>query len=789
MFNSDAKFDGHLQSTVQNTETGAPCSCHTTFREDPYDHGPFMEFPERIGFSSLVTAVVGGDEVVWTSNSVLKRDWGFFQAWLFFGLLHQVLQESYCARDFILGHPHLDLEISTTRLPILIEKWRDKALIVQTPDEDAIQYLVTCLNIASQCLNHLEKHFDSQIRASTASIVHGLGIAIYHSSHISASRSARPFLITFDTPPSTREVERMTCLGWCPQEIANLTTQWDTIYAQYFISHLNKRAPHRDHSKCSRTHCVAYTSRPPTYATHTDDCDGCSSIVIDGRSLTTILRQGHLPLLPVPKFSTSDQFIISPVPWQKGMSYTAISHVWIDGLGNPYQNALPRCQVSRISDFVRAMQTSPSESGKDLYFWLDTLCCPCERYDEYQDGKVLALNRMRETYEEAEAVLVLDASLVIRDCHEISSLEILVRVLSSGWSLRLWALQEAALAKVLYAQFRDRIVRSTDDHSLSDVIEAVKYRAVTVKSDEPLCLATLMRLPVSLAAVPENPEDLRMQAFWDSVAESTTGIPNFVAFLPYPRLGKGGYRWAPRSFLDPDPNISLRYPINANPTHKFGSLSARGLTIRCPGATYRPSLVPENNAIQMAKDEQLPSWFHKTVYLRMAPNKWYEIHGSPDDDDSLLSLVQNDGVPQAFIWLVSLETHNNHHQATAALAVELLHHENAEMPVARIQRHVDFEYRTGLIQNVLESVHEAACALRERINAEGGDALSNRRLNRKLEMMITEAGLPVLASQTDATITPGQLNAMASDLVKLFAFGYYLLCDQSFSVDHEWCLE
>lgn len=69
--------------------------------------------------------------------------------------------------------------------------------------------------------------------------------------------------------------------------------------------------------------------------------------------------------------------------------YIAISHVWIDGLGNPNANSLPVCQLARLrhlveevlSNFNRGpshidnIHRNPEKPPRPL-FWLNTLLCP-----------------------------------------------------------------------------------------------------------------------------------------------------------------------------------------------------------------------------------------------------------------------------------------------------------------------------------------------------------------------------------------------------------------------------
>jgi len=62
---------------------------------------------------------------------------------------------------------------------------------------------------------------------------------------------------------------------------------------------------------------------------------------------------------------------------------------------------------------------------------------------------------MRRTYESARKVLVLDSELEVASI-DTSPEELLMRISCCGWMRRLWTLQEGALAKELFFQFKER---------------------------------------------------------------------------------------------------------------------------------------------------------------------------------------------------------------------------------------------------------------------------------------------------------------------------------------------
>lgn len=136
-----------------------------------------------------------------------------------------------------------------------------------------------------------------------------------------------------------------------------------------------------------------------------------------------------------------------------------------DGLGNPKANALPKCELQRLRDYVNALsqiqdpELKKSSGPSPVAFWMDTLCIPVDASARQYRKKAIQL--LGKTFHEANAVLVLDHELTIAECLTTSFLELGTRILCSGWMKRLWTLQEATLAseshgvEKIYFQMRD----------------------------------------------------------------------------------------------------------------------------------------------------------------------------------------------------------------------------------------------------------------------------------------------------------------------------------------------
>jgi len=157
---------------------------------------------------------------------------------------------------------------------------------------------------------------------------------------------------------------------------------------------------------------------------------------------------------------------------------------------------------------------------------------------------------------------------------------------------RLWTLQEGALATSLFFQFADQAVsfavlgksivqhrqysmrhRSIDADATKEFLgigsffldtkpptlkvldESLKYRSVSVATDEPLCIGTLMSLDLD-AILSVQPKEDRMQKIWELVAALHGGITSQIIFFQELRIDTPGWKWAPKSLLQMQKGIS-----------------------------------------------------------------------------------------------------------------------------------------------------------------------------------------------------------------------------------------
>jgi hypothetical protein len=102
--------------------------------------------------------------------------------------------------------------------------------------------------------------------------------------------------------------------------------------------------------------------------------------------------------------------------------------------------------------------------------------------------------------------------------------------------------------------------------------ELLPFRATSVASDEPLCIANLFNWDVM--QILRSPEETRTENLWSLLSE----YPPEVIFSIGKKLGKSASRWAPASFLRQRASVYHRFSATT-PAH----LTSKGLTVKYPG--------------------------------------------------------------------------------------------------------------------------------------------------------------------------------------------------------------
>ncbi|KAL9485392.1 hypothetical protein ACSS6W_004181 [Trichoderma asperelloides] len=467
--------------------------------------------------------------------------------------------------------------------------------------------------------------------------------------------------------------KQMLQRGWCPSETEKIRSQFQGLHTMHHISQLQRPNANQDHSNCTRHLCTAFQMDIETYQpSHLSDDCGCPLINIDERVTSLILRSTDTyPILRFDQIGDeSDNFELVVEPYEPGVPYVALSHVWANGLGNPRANSLPRCQVKRVAQLIASLQgqveAEQTEHRVQYRIWIDTFCCPIEL-----ESKLIALERIAGVYRNAAHVLVLDATLTGLNSQDTHPAELLLRIYgASPWMRRLWTLQEGALTRSLFVQLENNAVKGFDllvslfdagngdprymriwqdvihaynelqGFSLQDgglepttpqlltLQRALQFRTVSVASDEPLCISTLMSLDTKYIAATSDAES-RMIRTWELLNKLHSGLPPRLIFYADEVLSTPGWRWAPRSLLgssvkDPTMGFDERMLRLVSAPNVQGIPTPLGLKVTFPGCRLIPlplaadlSLHPWPGAINASEDQ--------IIIRQEESGKWYRI--------------------------------------------------------------------------------------------------------------------------------------------------------------------
>lgn len=540
----------------------------------------------------------------------------FLQNWLFFGLLCEVLGDLYRHEDFLTTFVDGETEktvVTTADLLSRLEEWEAKITQDDISLEAVYEHTAKCLALTRACLVIAYPSLDDDLKFHIASVAEVLGYAASKACNVAWTDDPRRSLIPRDWGRTISErfrrsvlLERSNC---CPSQTQMLMQDFGSPQALAFVAGcFNEDGVQSNHASCDRNKCQAGDSVTLGQVTrHVSDSCGCEFLQVDENLLANCFKKGCLPLLRLKEDTSSDKMTIEVVASTESTSYVALSHVWADGLGNPTATALPRCQLSRLKALIdildfeyldESFTSDQPEDAPEMLLWCDTLCCPVVS----REAKNMALRQMYRTYEEASVVLVLDRSLISHRVSGMSVDEACVRVAVSRWMTRLWTLQEGALParkNKLWFQFTKTAlpvrtlyrhlvkvsetdiqrrgvvdgvigrfhtftnlfdVQSTENRAaeMKNIMRGLFYRSVTVPSDEPLIIATLLALDLSPILAVEPAE--RMNVLWRIIGTSPSGIDNHILFHMSPKLHERGLRWAPQSLLSVDSHFAIPIP-------------------------------------------------------------------------------------------------------------------------------------------------------------------------------------------------------------------------------------
>ncbi|KAI0654779.1 hypothetical protein C8Q70DRAFT_471377 [Cubamyces menziesii] len=465
--------------------------------------------------------------------------------------------------------------------------WQHKILAALGNDEDSLEEARRILHLLQRALAVLhEDEYQKALLAGAglpkekqddihASVAHTLlflcTIAVQHFTNIAELHSLcepirRSLSRNFSTALMRSLMYKLLDRGWCPKTLTYFPGELIFIIPNLVnLPPFTRNGP-EDHLLCDDDSCAIYTiTDESTYVPrHVHPSCRCEYQKPSLDDVSRLLSQGLVPAV------VFDGTALRVVPAAEN-PYVAISYVWAEGMGSTTDEGLPTCVVERISKLV--WETAPE--GDQSPFWMDSLCVPKAR-----DERKRAIRLMAQTYRDADKVLVIDDCIRTLCSFDSCWDENLVRIFTSQWVRRVWTLQEGLLARELWFEFADGVVRASEEFSpeelgisrvlvpllnfrahrrrpgtpqevqLHELISMLQMRTTSKPEDELVAISSLLPSCVKLDILLSDSEDSgssaaerRMRSFLLQLREIPRGVP----FWGATRLTIPGFTWAPRT--------------------------------------------------------------------------------------------------------------------------------------------------------------------------------------------------------------------------------------------------
>lgn len=548
------------------------------------------------------------------------------QSWLYFGLLKDLTQIEFERTLFLADVRETDGNsrwLTAKYLPGIVQQFVDsfQAMTDETKREQEQKLLRGIVNLDAVC-NLLESVL-LEHESGKALIVSFLLLSdILKASYTILFREYESgYVDTVALADTHRKIFQalFEVRGWCPFAIEAAFNQLKLSTLLYSLS-LGDLRTSRIHTACSENACNALQTTGEETARHVEENCRCENVGPDQAQICQILGAGYIPILQLRKLEGGKLEIVAK-KFERGDEYCAISHVWGDRFATMQKNSMPLCQLQRISRLLDSaanyfddkenfderdqkqlqIQREQCERNQGVTvssqrcIWMDSLCIPSN--PERRKMRQKSIERMRNIYDDAKCVLVLDTDmLALSPEHPNWSREILLRLMFSGWIQRLWTLQEACFNPHVFVAFNHRDIlhlvrelihiqararndlalRSLDMNlamtfltnlpllqeadlsctymepmELSNRMRAFRYRKTSRLADEPLCIANC--LGVLVRDVLKQGHDGVNVAYqrMKTPLVATAHISHYLLFARGPRIPQEGYRWAPASLVAP----------------------------------------------------------------------------------------------------------------------------------------------------------------------------------------------------------------------------------------------
>ena len=517
--------------------------------------------------------------------AIAKHTASFLQAWLYYGLLESVLGKKIKI-SYMMRPNENDEELLYSRnlhfsLRQIVHKWR---LADEATKRDMNSHITKELRLVQTWVSRLAAWSQESIRtrrdiqypgfvdlvAQVLPAIVRLAESIIETAIYAFKGVVVENISGWQIPDSVAVARRrkMREAQWCDFQIRLLEETTNESTMEWCINQDIKQDP-TGHDECTPLQCIRNNVPSETNPQrHRDPECQCSALMPDLLELERILLAGGIPLVSVASWDAKMELVVHAFSQADPHDYTAISHVWVDGMGGLPAQGLLECQVRWLDKIVTQL---PQSTGGGNKFWIDTLCIPRKPKKVYY----LALDRIRDVYIYASNTLVADR--LIRTCPPEASTETLyAHIYMSAWMQRMWTYEEAVLSRNLIFVLKDdhfhpyslkthpsmmhtvsvvwralaaelnRLRAKKSQFNIGHIYRAFRWRLTNAKQEEFLSVAGMLNLDTPSLMKAEGDE--RTRDFWKMLGNLPLDIP----ILNGPKLPIEGFKWAPSTMMYPN---------------------------------------------------------------------------------------------------------------------------------------------------------------------------------------------------------------------------------------------
>lgn len=283
-------------------------------------------------------------------------------------------------------------------------------------------------------------------------------------------------------------LQEMKIQQWCPRAVRLLKGQFSAnatllVSAFHACKEPSGAAPRHPHKRCTPDECLNRSEDDQQHYCSRHISTNCRCVPF-GPDANDILRKlnGDANVIPLLKFRDEEEMnrvsfeVLEIEPNNKDeIDFVAISHVWSDGWGNERGNKLNYCQLKLIQRQIRWATES-----QHTPFWMDTLIVPVGKDDMEKRARKKAIRQIHSVFNASKWTIVIDNGLM--SMQEGKKAETAMKILSSGWTRRLWTLQEGHLSQSIHFVFEERDLKSRSLYGLQEIeqrLEATEHPAAS----------------------------------------------------------------------------------------------------------------------------------------------------------------------------------------------------------------------------------------------------------------------------------------------------------------------